>query len=367
MTPTSAAGCRRRSGAACATRAARSVAAPVWFARLGLVFVLVVGLGSGLVLPKIAGRASAQVADSQAASPQDFSAQGFSAQGLAPKPVDDQEPITPIPEPPEADPLKVALGERLFNDPRLSGDGKVACSSCHDLQTNGANSDAVAHDGSRRPFDTLTVFNAALNFRLNWEGNYRALDAHIESSLENPANMRSSVDAVVAKLNRDTETVEQFRAAYGGPPDRTSFLDALSTFEQSLLTPGSRFDRWLTGDASALSPEEMKGYQLFKSLGCSSCHQGANVGGNLFERQGIFRPLTSPGPDVVRVPSLRNVAMTSPYFHNGSEPNLSEAVRKMALAQLYRTLSDSQVDSIVAFLQTLTGNYRGRPIAGAMP
>ncbi len=220
----------------------------------------------------------------------------------------------------------------------------------------------MANDGSKLPFDTLTLFNAALNFRLNWEGNFRALGAQAESSLERPLNMRTSVNEVLGKLNADPEMVKQFRAAYGHVPDRTSFLDALVTFERSLLTPGSRFDRWLGGDASALSVKELDGYQLFKSLGCSSCHQGANIGGNLFERQGVFRPLVSAKPDIVRVPSLRNVATTSPYFHDGSEPNLGDAVRKMAAAQLDQTLSDQQVESIVAFLQTLTGNYRGVPV-----
>ncbi|HJZ21403.1 MAG TPA: cytochrome c peroxidase, partial [Bradyrhizobium sp.] len=185
------------------------------------------------------------------------------------------------------------------------------------------------------------------------------------SSLENPANMRTSVGEVVAKLNADPEMVEQFRAAYGNSPDRTNFLDALATFERSLLTPGSRFDLWLAGDQSALSAKELEGYQLFKSLGCSSCHQGANVGGNLFERQGIFRPLVSSKPDIVRVPSLRNVATTPPYFHDGGTPRLDDAVRKMAAAQLDRTLSDQQVDSIVAFLQTLTGTFRGKPVGAS--
>ena len=124
---------------------------------------------------------------------------------------------------------------------------------------------------------------------------------------------------------------------------------------------------WSRPKVRALSTEELGGYQLFKSLGCSSCHQGVNVGGNLFERQGIFRPLVVPKPEIVRVPSLRNVAATAPYFHDGSEPSLHDAVRKMAAAQLDRTLSDQQVDSIVAFLRTLTGVYRGRPVAGAPP
>jgi cytochrome c peroxidase len=177
--------------------------------------------------------------------------------------------------------------------------------------------------------------------------------------------MRTSVDEVLEKLNADPEMVKRFRAAYARAPDRGSFLDALVTFEGSLLTPGSRFDRWLDGDASALSARELDGYRLFKSLGCSSCHQGENVGGNLFEKQGIFRPLVAARPEIVRVPSLRNVATTAPYFHDGSAPTLDEAVRRMAAAQLDRTLSDQQVESVVAFLETLTGTYRGAPVAGA--
>ena len=247
-----------------------------------------------------------------------------------------EEPITPIPQPPAADPLKLALGERLFSDSRLSGNGKLSCSSCHDLRTNGAGGRGV-HRGSK-PFDTLTVFNAPLNFRLNWEGNFRSLAAQAESSLENPVNLHTTADEVVRKLNADTDVVSQFLAAYGRPPERDNFLDALVTFEQSLLTPGSRFDRWLGGDASALSDDELDGYRLFKSFGCISCHQGVNVGGNLFERQGVFRQLVAAPPETVRVPSLRNVAATAPYFHDGSAPTLEEAVRRMAAAQLDRTL-----------------------------
>ncbi|MGY3606757.1 MULTISPECIES: cytochrome-c peroxidase [unclassified Bradyrhizobium] len=286
-----------------------------------------------------------------------------------PIPIADQEPITPIPEPTATDPLKLALGERLFADTRLSNDGKLACSSCHDITTNGASRDSamVRHDGSDAPFDTLTIFNAALSFRLNWEGNYRTLESQAESSLENPANMATSMEDIVARLNADPEMVRQFRAAYGRAPDRACVLDALATFEKSLITPGSRFDRWLAGDTSALSAAELGGYEIFKSFGCISCHQGVNIGGNLFQRQGIFRPLVHAKPDVVRVPSLRNVATTAPYFHDGSAATLEEAVRKMAAAQLDRSLTDDQVTALVAFLQTLTGNYRGIPVKGSPP
>jgi cytochrome c peroxidase len=279
-------------------------------------------------------------------------------------PAPEQEPITPIPPPPAADPRKLALGERLFSDSRLSSAGNLSCSSCHDIRFNGAR----PNNGQvQRPFDTLTVFNAALSFRLNWEGNYRALSAQLESSLENPVNMRTSTDEVVRKLTADPEIATQFRVAYGRAPDRENFLDAMVTFEKSLVTPGARFDRWLGGDASALSANELEGYRLFKSLGCTACHQGVNVGGNLFERQGVFHPLVQAGPTIVRVPSLRNVAATAPYFHDGSAATLEAAVQRMAAAQLDRTLTDEQVERLVDFLQTLTGNYRGSPVTGAGP
>jgi cytochrome c peroxidase len=274
------------------------------------------------------------------------------------------EPITPIPQAPAADPLKVKLGERLFKDPRLSRDGTRACVSCHDTQTNGAKPPArdIAHEGPESAFDTVTVFNAALNFRLNWEGNFRTLEAHTLSSLESPGGLQSPINDVVAKLAADTESTDQFLLAYGHKPDPPSLLDAVATYERSLVTPGSRFDLWLGGDATALSAQELAGYQLFKSYGCVSCHQGVNVGGNLFERQGIFHPLVARKPERVRVPSLRNVATTAPYFHDGSAPTLEEAVRKMAFAQLNRTMSEHDIAAISAFLRTLTGNYHGHPV-----
>jgi cytochrome c peroxidase len=172
---------------------------------------------------------------------------------------------------------------------------------------------------------------------------------------------------VLRRLRADPELVNQFEQAYRRGPDRADLLDAIATYERSLLTPGSRFDRWLGGDAAALSAKEQDGYQLFKSIGCISCHQGVNVGGNLFERHGIFHPLGSPQPKILRVPSLRNVATTAPYFHDGSAATLDDAVRKMAFAQLDDILTDQQVDAIVAFLRTLTGNYRGVPVTAAPP
>ena len=171
--------------------------------------------------------------------------------------------------------------------------------------------------------------------------------------------MASSADEVVSKLRADPEMVRQFRDAYGREPDAAAVLDAIATYERSLVTPGSRFDRWLAGEAARSRRRSCPAISVFKSLGCITCHQGVNVGGNLFQRHGIFHPLGSPEPVLLRVPSLRNVATTAPYFHDGSASTLPEAVKAMGIAQLDRELTDQQIAAIVAFLNTLTGTYRG--------
>jgi cytochrome c peroxidase len=277
-----------------------------------------------------------------------------------------QEPITPISAPRVQDPQRLSLGERLFSDRRLSHGNTKSCLSCHDIGSNGAS--ANAHDtpeGQHMALNTPTVFNASLNFRLNWEGNIRSLEEGIERSLNNPAIMGSSLDEAVNKLRADPEMVKQFGEAYGQEPNGAAILNAIATYEQSLVTPGSRFDRWLMGETDAITPQELSGYQIFKSLGCVACHQGINVGGNMFQRHGVFHPLGSPEPVLLRVPSLRNVATTAPYFHDGSAATLSEAVRSMGLAQLDRVLTDQQISAIVAFLNTLTGTYRGEAVRSA--
>jgi cytochrome c peroxidase len=278
-------------------------------------------------------------------------------------------PITPIPEPPPLNPRKVALGGSLFGDPRLSGNGQRACVSCHAVDTNGADSRArdVAPDGALMRFNTPTVFNAALRFRLNWEGDAATLEDEAKASLKSPSIMGGNLPRSLSALRNDPKTNRQFQEAYGHGPDEASLLNAIATYERSLLTPGSRFDRWLRGDDEALSPEEQQGYQLFKVEGCASCHQGVNVGGNLFERSGIFHPLTGDGAPLLRVPSLRNVAVTAPYFHDGSAATLQDAVRRMARAQLGITPTRIQVDEITAFLRTLTGTYHGKPLSAPDP
>jgi len=300
-----------------------------------------------------------------------FSAAGWSiAQAPAPQPRADQEPITPIPPPPAHDPRQVALGDRLFHDPRLSHDNSRSCNSCHDTPTNGA---SATNDASASPnsasdgvgLNIPTVFNAALNFRLNWEGDLRTLEGQIEQSLRKPQIMGSSVEEAIHKLQADPDVARQFREAFGREADAAGLVGAIAAYERTLLTPGSRLDRWLGGDASAITAEEFAGYQLFKSLGCVSCHQGVNVGGNMYQRHGIFHPLASPKPEILRVPSLRNVAVTPPYFHDGSAATLSRAVQEMGYAQLDRKLTDDQTKAIVTFLNTLTGTYLGKSITPA--
>jgi cytochrome c peroxidase len=280
-----------------------------------------------------------------------------------------QEPITPIPPPPSADPLKLTLGEELFQSRLLSHDQTLSCISCHDIRSNGADSQqhAIGSDGKRLVFNTPTVFNAALSFRLNWEGNERTLESPAASAINSASGRGSSMPEAISRLNAKPDIVERFGAAYGRNPDESSLLNALATYERSLVTPDSPFDRWLNGDKSALSDKEMNGYALFKSFGCVSCHQGVNVGANMFQRQGVFHPLATPEPKVLRVPSLRNVATTAPYFHDGSAPTLTDAVRKMAAAQLDQTLSEQEIGAIVAFLGSLTGNYHGVPVKAAAP
>jgi cytochrome c peroxidase len=283
------------------------------------------------------------------------------AQAPAPQPRADEEPITPIPLAAAQDPRQVALGDRLFHDLRLSHDNTRSCNSCHDTSTNGARASAADAVALNIP----TVFNAALNFRLNWEGDLRTLEDQAVQSLDKSQIMGSDVAEALHKLRADPEVASLFNEAFGREADAAGLVDAIAAYERTLLTPGSRFDRWLEGDVNAINAEEFAGYQLFKSLGCISCHQGVNVGGNMYQRHGVFHPLASPKPEIVRVPSLRNVAVTPPYFHDGSAATLSKAVHAMGYAQLDRTLTDEQTEAIVAFLNTLTGTYLGKPVIPA--
>jgi cytochrome c peroxidase len=284
--------------------------------------------------------------------------------GPSAKTVAYNEPISPLPMPASGDPLRIALGAGLFADPRLSRDNSRSCASCHDVRDNGASrrTHDLALDGTSLRLNTLTVFNAAASFRLSWTGDSRSFEEQAKRSIESPRIMGTTLPEVIGKLDADPELRRSFELAYGRSPDEAAVLDAIAAYERSLLTPGSRFDRWLQGDTTALTSTELHGYQLFKSLGCVSCHQGVNIGGNLLERHGIFHPLGSPEPVILRVPSLRNVDTTAPYFHDGSASSLEEAVERMGYAQLNTLLQPDEVHDIVAFLRTLTGNINGHPV-----
>jgi cytochrome c peroxidase len=301
-----------------------------------------------------------------------------------------EEPITPVPRAVALDADKVRLGEMLFHDVRLSRDDALACSSCHLLAEGGDDNraDAPGSNGERPQFNAPTVFNAALSFRLNWRGSFRTLEEQNEAVLLDRHLMNTTWAQLLAKLRADATYREAFAAVYGGDPAPAHVLDALATFQRSLITPDARFDRYLRGERDAITPEEARGYRLFKEFGCVACHQGVNVGGNLFQRFGIFHDPFSEGPVrpadlgrftitgeaddrfVFRVPSLRNVAVTAPYFHDGRAPTLEEAIEEMARSQLGRVLTGQQIGLIAGFLRTLTGEYRGRLLsdgAGSTP
>jgi cytochrome c peroxidase len=282
------------------------------------------------------------------------------------------------------DPARVALGERLFRDVQLSGDNTMACATCHQLAQGGDDGvpQARTAEGLRAPRNTPTIFNVAFNFAYHWDGAAPALEKQAERVLLAPTVMGTTWPELLAKLRADPAYVSAFKTAYARDLSPAQVLDALATYERSLITPNARFDRYLRGQRQALSADEQQGYQLFTSYGCVACHQGMNVGGNLFQAFGVFQSPPIPAPvgvaadpgrflvtgsardrGVFRVPSLRNVAVTAPYFHDGRAPTLESAVDTMAKVQLGRTLTRQEIGFIVQFLHTLTGDYRGQSLA----
>jgi cytochrome c peroxidase len=301
-----------------------------------------------------------------------------------------EAPITPLPRDVAVDADKVRLGEMLFHDVRLSRDDALACASCHVLAEGGDDNRARSKgsDGALLDFNAPTVFNVALNFRLNWRGNFRTLEEQNEAVLLSPHLMNTTWEELLPKLRADEAYRTAFARIYGSGPAPAHVLDALATFQRSLTTPDGRFDRHLRGERDAITPEEERGYELFKNYGCVACHQGVNVGGNLFQRFGIFRDPFAQGPIrtadlgrftiterpqdrfVFRVPSLRNVAATAPYFHDGRAQTLEQAIEEMARSQLGRVLTAQEVGLIAGFLRTLTGEFRGHTLsarAGSSP
>jgi len=293
-------------------------------------------------------------------------------------------PLSPLPQTvPGLDPRRVALGRELFHDKRLSGDGLVSCSDCHALGLGGANAQAKSTLPDRPPVgvNVPTIFNVAYNFRYAWNGRFKTIEDQIDFALGARATMHSTWPMVVATLARDARVAGAFREIYPKGLTADAARDVLVTYARSLSTPNARFDRYLRGELT-LSPTEQRGYERFRDYGCVSCHQGVNIGGNMFERFGVMRDyfadrgtvevaadlgrygVTKKEEDrrVFRVPSLRNVALTAPYFHDGSAVTLAEAITTMGRYQLGRELNAEDVAEINAFLLTLTGELEGRPL-----
>ena len=291
------------------------------------------------------------------------------------------EPIRPLPLASGANPARAALGRALFNDLRLSRDNNQSCASCHQLGRGGADTRALSLGlgGLPNRFNTPTVYNSTFNFRQTWTGRHSTIDGLLDHVIARPAGLASSWDMVASRLTGDEAMSRQFTAVYGGDATPERLKDALGHYLTSLATP-ARFDRYLRGDKAAISGDEKAGYAKFKSFGCVSCHQGINVGGNMFQRFGAMRE-PAPGAGIaadqgrfdltgresdrrmLRVPGLRNVALTAPYFHNGSVATLNEAVDAMFKYQLGRNASAADKALIVAFLKTLSGEKLPAPRA----
>lgn len=293
------------------------------------------------------------------------------------------EPILPIPLTINLNPQKVALGEKLFNEPILSHNNKVTCAQCHQVSQGGDDGlkTSITNTGKPDFINAPTVFNSVFNFRQTWRGVFKTLEQQAEGDLKNPRHSATTWEELLPKLNANASYVKLFSNIYSEGITRETVLNAIAAYEKSLITPNSRFDQFLRGDNNALTEDEKKGYSHFKRYGCIACHQGVNVGGNVFQKLGLFDNyfehrgnitkadfglfnVTKKEEDryVFKVPSLRNVAVTGPYFHDGTFKDLETVVNVMARVQLGTTINDEHVTQIVKFLHTLTGEYKGQSL-----
>lgn len=291
------------------------------------------------------------------------------------------EPIQPLEKPEMFNPRKVELGKRLFQEPRLSKNGKISCASCHNLSAGGTTNSVgsvAGVSGNTVPLNIPTVIGSGLNFAQFWDGRSDTLEDQIDGPMQHKDEMGSTWLEITAILGTIPEYKDAFQAIYHSPPSRKYIQDAIATFERSLVYTDSPFDRYLRGDAEAIPEDAQGGYQLFKSFGCASCHQGQNIGGNMFQKFGVVEDYFAKRGNLIeqdngrynvtkdeadryyfKVPSLRNVALTAPYFHDGSVATLEGAVDTMAIYQLGRSLSKNEQRMLVAFLKTLTGQEPG--------
>jgi len=279
--------------------------------------------------------------------------------------------ISPIPQKIEYDYQKAILGKKLFFDTRLSMDNTVSCATCHDLLNGGDDGLEVSFGikGLKGTVNAPTVLNSVFNFRQFWDGRAKNLQEQALGPIENPVEMGHNLKILVEKL-KDTEYKDQFNSIYKNGITKENLVDAIAEFEKTLITPNSRFDKYLLGDKNAITPYEKEGYELFKNKGCIACHHGVNVGANHYNKFGAFSPVSSKNLGryeitkddedkyYFKVPSLRNIQLTAPYFHDGREYDLDKAVELMAAVQLGRPITEDEVKKIVAFLKTLTGQLK---------
>lgn len=282
------------------------------------------------------------------------------------------EPIKPIPRQVAYNEVKAQLGKRLFFEPLLSLDETVTCASCHDFASGGADPRVVSLGVYNRKGDinAPTVLNSRFNFRQFWNGRAKDLKEQASGPLHSPQEMAMDPTKVEERLNKHPEYPALFRHAYPNT-EKIVFdqvVDAIAEFESALYTPDSKFDQYLRGEGT-LNPEEKAGYILFKSIGCITCHNGINVGGNSFQYLGVVNPVegVKPGGDVYaltgdpfdknryKVPSLRNIELTAPYLHDGSKKTLADVLDVMAHHNLGFRLSREENNKLSAFLLTLTG------------
>ena len=299
------------------------------------------------------------------------------------------EPVRPIAESLPVDAAKVALGMALYHDTRLSIDNTVSCASCHGLTTAGVDNKQYSEGvgGQFGGVNAPTVFNAVYNFVQFWDGRAVTLADQAAGPPVNPVEMASpSFDMIVAKLKKDPKMVRAFRECY--PEEgitQATITDAIEEFERTLLTPNSPFDKYLRGDDAAISDEAKQGYDLFKKYNCATCHVGPNLGGQSYELMGLRahyfadRGLELTEEDNGRfkqtgierdrhrfkVPGLRNVALTWPYYHDGTRLTLEDAVRDMAIYQCDIEPTQTEVDDITAFLRSLTGEFEGKTLTNS--
>ena len=283
-----------------------------------------------------------------------------------------KEPIQPITAAKVANPAMVELGKKLFFDPRLSRSGFISCNSCHNLSMGGTDNikTSIGHNWQRGPINSPTVLNASMNVAQFWDGRAKDLQEQAGGPIANPGEMAFTHELAIDVLASIPAYRAEFRQVFG--QDKLTIEQvtrAIAAFEEVLVTPGSRFDQWLSGKKSALTKDELAGYQLFKSSGCIACHNGPAVGGNTFQKMGVVEPyktaMTAEGRSAVtgkdadrfnfKVPTLRNVELTYPYFHDGEAATLTQAVDVMGRLQLGRTFTPDENAKLVAFLKTLTG------------